>query len=297
MSELLFRAMGTEIHVVVTGGHEALADAARRRLFDLERRWSRFLPDSEVSRLNAAAGSPVAVTAETRLLVERAVEAWRLTGGGFDPTVLGAVVRAGYDRTFEALDGTPGHSDLLTGCTDIVIDGSTVRLPARTGFDPGGVGKGLAADLVALEVMASGAAGVCVNAGGDLRVAGDSPDGRSWTVAVEHAWFDAPLTNVGLVEGAVATSTTLRRRWTVGGQSRHHVIDPATGAPSTTDLTMATVIAGEAWLAEAMAKAVLLRGSARAFDVLDRSTAAMAVDDAGHVIVSVDFAAYTGALR
>jgi thiamine biosynthesis lipoprotein len=286
--------MGSDAHVIVEGGCEQLADEARRRLFDLEQRWSRFLPNSEVNLLNDHAGQTVVVSAETALLVERAIEAWRITGGAFDPTVLGDVIRAGYDRTFEELGPNPVASELVIGCTDIEINGRDIRLPAGTGFDSGGIGKGLAADLVAVEVMAAGADGVCINLGGDLRVLGMSADGN-WTVAVEHPSFDEPIARVGLEHGAVATSTTLKRRWLVGHEERHHLIDPQTGRPSTTDLTLATVIAGEAWIAEVMAKAVLLRGSVRAFDLLDaEQTAALVVNDEGAVLMSEGFAAFTG---
>jgi thiamine biosynthesis lipoprotein len=287
--------MGTDAHVIVAGGNEALADAARRRLFDLEQRWSRFVPTSEVNRLTAAAGSAVDVSAETALLVRRAVEAWRLTGGAFDPTVLGDLIRAGYDRPFADIDRRPGASDLVIGCTDIVVDGTMVGLPRGTGFDAGGIGKGLAVDIVAEEVMGAGAEGVCINLGGDLRVLGISPDG-AWTIAIEHEWHRRPIASVGLTEGAVATSTTLCRRWELRDDigPRHHLIDPVTGEPSTTDLTLATVITGDAWIAEVLAKAVLLRGSTRAFDLLTPGDAALAVDDRGVVFTSAEFAAFTG---
>ncbi|MEY2453195.1 MAG: FAD:protein transferase [Acidimicrobiaceae bacterium] len=286
--------MGSDAHVIVEGGCEQLADEARRRLFDLEQRWSRFLPDSEVNLLNDHAGHAVTLSSETVQLVQRAIEAWRITGGAFDPTVLGDVIRAGYDRTFDELTGTPDPSTLIPGCTDIEIEGNAVRLPAGTGFDSGGIGKGLAADIVAVEVMAAGADGVCINLGGDLRVLGRSSDG-SWTVAVEHPWFDDPIARVGLEYGAIATSTTLKRRWVAGGEERHHLIDPHTGLPSTTDITLATVVAGEAWIAEVLAKAVLLRGTDRAFDLVDeRQTAALVVDDRGDVLMSDGFAAFTG---
>jgi len=284
--------MGSDAHVIVKGGCEQLADEARRRLFDLEQRWSRFLPTSEVSVLNDCAGEPVAVSAETVLLVERAIEAWRITGGSFDATVLGDVIRAGYDRTFDELRKVPVTSELVIGCTDIEIDGREVRLPAGTGFDSGGIGKGLAADLVAVEVMAAGAEGVCINVGGDLRVLGASSDG-TWTVAVEHPSFDQPIAHIGLQFGAIATSTTLKRRWLVGDEPRHHLIDPRTGRPSTSDLTHATVIAGEAWIAEVMAKAVLLRGSQQAFDLLSADDAAIVVDERGEILTSAGVDRFT----
>jgi thiamine biosynthesis lipoprotein len=295
-----FRAMGSDIHLLVVGGDGRLLALARARIDELEQRWSRFRPDSEVSRLNATAGRATTVADDTRLLVERAVEAWRLTGGGFDPTLLDALRAAGYDRSFDELadDGrpiaVPQLSAVRPGPTDIVVDGDSVMLPAGMGFDPGGIGKGLAADLVSALLIDEGAAGACVNMGGDLRVRGESPTGAGWTLAIEHPWCTAPIALVGLGDGAVATSSVLRRVWQVDGVRRHHLINPSTGEPSTSDLALACAIAGDAWIAEVLAKAVLLRGADRAFDLLDASTAALAVGHDGTVIASPGFAAFLG---
>ena len=300
-AERRFRAMGTDGHVVVIGGPDRLAGDAVARIDDLEHRWSRFLPTSEVSRLNERAGSPLIVSADTRLLVERAVEGWRMTGGGFDPLLLPAIVAAGYRSDFAALTSSgapiepgPVAPRPLVACTDIELGDEWVRLPEGTGFDPGGIGKGLAADLVVGELLAAGAEGACVNLGGDLRVAGPGPSGP-WTVALEHAWCEQPFVLLGLGAGAVATSTTLRRRWTTtDGTEQHHLIDPVTGRPSTSDLTHASVVAGQAWTAEVLAKAVLLRGSRRAFDIVPAGVDALTVDERGAVAATDRFTDYTG---
>jgi FAD:protein FMN transferase len=289
--------MGSDAHLIVVGGADHLVDDAQRRIEQLEQRWSRFIESSEICELNRRAGDDVVVSADTALLVERAVEAWRLTGGGFDPTVLGAVLRAGYDVSFDDMpaEKSASSSPLIIGCTDIHIEGRTVRLPAGTGFDPGGIGKGLAADIVIGELLAAGAVGACVNLGGDLRVAGSNASGDAWTIAIEHLSIDEPVALVGLHSGAVATSTTLRRRWSVDGEARHHLIDPATGQPSTSDLELTTVIAAEAWVAEVMAKAVLLRGSSRAFDIVDDSEVqVLTIDSAGAVRTTPRFQLFAG---
>jgi thiamine biosynthesis lipoprotein len=281
--------MGSDAHVVVVGP-EQLADRAQARIADLERRWSRFDERSEVSALNRHAGAPVVVSTETVELVERALDAWRLTHGWFDPTVLGALERAGYDRTFDEMGdtGTDDRTSTLdANAAGIAVVGGTVRLPAGTGFDPGGIGKGLAADIVVDEIRADGADGVCVNLGGDVRVDGTSPVGDAWTIAIEHPGRVAAITRVGVTRGAVASSTTLRRRWRVGNETRHHLIDPATGRPSWTTLSFATVVSGHAWQAEVLAKTLVLRGAPACFDDVDAAgAAALAVDDDGHVACS-----------
>ena len=278
--------MGSDAHVLIVGP-DHLADRAEQRIADLERRWSRFDARSEVSMVNRHAGAPVLVSAETLELVERALDAWRMTHGWFDPTVLGALERAGYDRSFDTIDDASSLTSaraLVADAAGIEIVAGTVRLPAGTGFDPGGIGKGLAADIVVDELRADGAAGVCVNLGGDVRVEGASPSGEAWTIAVEHPGRPGAVARVGIRRGAVATSTTLRRRWRSGDEVRHHLIDPTTGRPSGTTLTFATVVAGHAWIAEVLAKALVLRGAPPRFDDVDAAgAAALTVDDDGHV--------------
>ena len=273
-AEIRFPVMGSTAHVIVVGGHPSLPGRARCRLHALERMWSRFIPDSEVSRLNAGAGRAIAVSPDTRLLVRRALEGHRFTGGRFDPTVLPAVIAAGYDRTFDSIDGTLITGTPINGApatTAAVVLGpdgievdegvGTVRLPFGVGFDPGGIGKGLAADLVASELIELGADGACVNVGGDLRVIGTAPDGDVWRVEVDDPSGGPRLGLVALADGAVATSSRARRHWTAAdGTEHHHLIEPVTATSASTSVLAATVIASEGWRAEVLAKVAFLDG-------------------------------------
>jgi thiamine biosynthesis lipoprotein len=274
--------MGATADVTIVGGPRALLDVARGRLTDLEHRWSRFIPTSEVSRLNRADGLPTRVSSETRLLVQRALEGHEVTGGRFDPTLLGAVLRAGYVESFDRLGRRPRRvaSGLVTGARRIEVDeaAGTVRIPVGVGFDPGGIGKGLAADLVAEELFKLGADGVCVNVGGDVRVLGAPPDGEAWRVAVESPWaHDAPLAQLRLQDGAVATSSRLRRRWVrEDGVPQHHLVDPATGISSHSPVLAATAVASEGWKAEVLSKAAFL-DAGRGLELIDQLGAAALV--------------------
>jgi FAD:protein FMN transferase len=260
-----FPAMGSEASVYVVEGPASLVERARARIEALEGLWSRFRPASELTRLNdSAGGHPRRVSPETFELIRRGIEAWRMTGGLYDPTVLGDVLRAGYTTSFDELRGGPrpaGESGLTRGAGDIELDLRTrsVRLPAGVGFDPGGIGKGLAADLVVADLLAAGAAGACVNLGGDVRAAGTPPE-ESWAIAIEHPTRPTPIAVAQLRDGAVATSSRLRRCWSTSQGVAHHLIDPRRGAPSDTTVGAATVIAARGWHAEAFAKAAFLAG-------------------------------------
>ena len=226
-STATWAAMGTTVTVEVNGP-AVLLDGARGRLGELERSWSRFRPDSDVSRMNATRGVPVFVSPDTRLLVRHGVEAWRMTGGLCDPSVLDAVVAAGYDRSFAELDDPPGavgHDGtvplcgvVVPGCAGVVVDDDLgcVTLPAGVGFDPGAIGKGLAADLIADWIIDQGADGAFVSVGGDIRMAGRPPIGDGWLVGVRTSPDHDPVASLAMSGGAIATSTTERRRWLVG---------------------------------------------------------------------------------
>lgn len=261
-----FDAMGTRCHVVVHGD-PALVAVARRRIEGLERRWSRFDPHSEVRALWRHAGRPVMVSTDTLVLVERAVLAWAVTGGRFDPTVGAALEALGYDRSFERMEqvvpsaGTGPGSGAAPGCAGIEVDAAVgvVKIPRGVRFDSGGIGKGLAADLAAAELAAAGAAGALVNVGGDLRVVGSPATGAGWVVGIDHpSRAGAELARLALREGAVATSSRLLRRWRVGAADVHHLLDPRTGMPPGHDVDAVTVVAGEAWWAEAASKALFV---------------------------------------
>jgi FAD:protein FMN transferase len=298
-ADLRFRCMGTWAHVIVSGGRPGLGDAVRARLSELEKRWSRFIASSELMQLNAAAGRFFPVSPETLLLIRRGLQGWQLTRGLFDPTMLGPLIRAGYDRDFDLVsrpgEARDGVSGLGSGCQDILVFGNFVWLPGTTGFDSGGIGKGLAADIAAREAMESGADGVLVNVGGDLCARGSNPEGGGWTVSVEHPQLDGPLVLVGLMEGAIATSTTLLRRWCVADEERHHLIDPGTGRPAVTDVGLATVVARDAWHAEVLAKALVLSNSPGPLAELEGTGAeGLVVTHNGEVNYSTGFADFAG---
>lgn len=270
-AERMGRAMGSDLHVLVwapTAVAERLADLAVRRIDLLEACWSRFRPDSELSRLNAAAGQGhLAVSEDLHRLVAVCVQAYRWSDGDVDASVLGSMLALGYREDFAAVlmalpaDPTPRSAPGLAG---VQMGERTVSLPAGVGLDPGAVGKGLAGDIVAGEIRAAGAQAVLVGLGGDVVTRGVPPDTGSWRVSMRDdrrtGGVEVRVIDVVTDCGAVATSSTLRRRWA----GRHHVLSPRTGRPAHSDTVQATVLADCGWRAEAAATVALIRGSASA---------------------------------
>ena len=253
MERRVFRAMGTEIELLVDASHaHEQLDAAEAEFHRLEGILTRFRPESELSRLNER-GS-IEASADLLRVTELALAAREETGGRFDPTVHDAVVAAGYDRTFDELPAE-GRAVSAASCAGAArIEGRWIELGPGVRLDFGGIGKGYAAERAA-EILA--AAGPClVNAGGDVAIRGGA-----WPIGIEAG--EQSLT-VELTCGALATSGRDRRRWRRGGRELHHLIDPRTGAPADGDLLRATVVAADAVDAEVWAKALFLAGRAAA---------------------------------
>ena len=274
--ELAFRVMATDAHVILVDPAEGAEEYARRRLEKLERRWSRFLPGSEISRLNTTTEAFVMVSADTIDLLATMKLAWRLSNGRYDPTMLSAINAAGYSTSFDGSgkrSSSAGSGARGFTIADVAIDPATsaVVVPAGIGLDAGGIGKGLAADLVLTELLDGGTGGALVSVGGDLAASGTPPAAGGWLVAVEHPRDSSrELVRLALGAGGVATSSTLSRAWIQDGSRRHHVIDPHTKTCASTDLAAVTVIARAGWEAEVHATAALLSGAERALGYLAR---------------------------
>lgn len=270
-----YRAMSCHASAVVVADRPGpLLEHVGRRLAELEARWSRFRPDSELSNLNAAGGEAMRCSPDTVTLVEAMVRGWQLTDGDFDPTLLATLVELGYtsSRTDAALRTSLSASVRPIGDpAGVLIDrpSGVVRLPAGTVLDPGGIGKGLAADLVVEELLELGAEGALVEIGGDLRAQGHPPGGDGWLVAVRSA-VDDRSSRVVLGAGGVATSSSRLRTWRTERTERHHLVDPRTLRPTDADVVGCTVLAGSAASAEAFTKVAFVRGRTEALAVYDR---------------------------
>ncbi|MGZ8566711.1 MAG: FAD:protein FMN transferase [Actinomycetota bacterium] len=274
-----FRAMGTQVTIVLPdrSSQRTLAAASDRvvQIFEREeQRFSRFRGDSELTSVNAASGTWTNVSGGFERLVRFSLRQAERTHGLFDPTVLHAMIAAGYDRDYdEVLAGARGALHPTQPCgrwKEIELRSGGLRLPDGVGLDLGGVAKGWTADLAAEAAVRSGLPWALVSAGGDLRVAGDT---TGVEVAIEDPW-DATeeVARVRLVSGALASSSTTRRAW---GPGLHHVIDPRTGAPSDAVALQATVWAPTCAEAETLATWAILTGPA----ALDTIPGAIATSD------------------
>lgn len=266
------RALGSTIAIHLLApraeGDAAMAVAARwLERFDAE--VSRFRPGSDTSALNRCG----TVVAGPRLesCVRASLWAAELTGGLVDPLVTRHLEAAGYERS--RADGPeldwevgvrelPAHvaaPDPLGRWRRLSLEAGVVRLPEGTAYDPGAVGKGLAADtmLALCRAEAPGAEMACVDCGGDVAL---WSDGEPWSVELHDPRTRHPWTTVEIACGGLATSAITRRMWRSEGRARHHLLSPADGLPVNSGLAGVAALAGSALEAEVRAKWALLSG-------------------------------------
>lgn len=245
VAELRFESLGSACELFASGPADLAA--ARAWLARMHDRLTRFSPDSELSRFNAAAGSWMEVSAELEALLRGSLRAYAESGGLVHVGVLPALLAAGYTRDFAAGPTAAGAPVIAPPLPDMLeVVGHRSRLRAGTSIDLGGIAKGWLADR-AVERLGPNA---LANLGGDLCARGSGPDGDGWPVGFGTA-------TVLLRDTGAATSGTEGRRW---GPELHHLIDPRTGRPAVTDLVEVSVLAATGADAEVLAKTALLLG-------------------------------------
>lgn len=264
--------MKTDVFVKVvsdTGSEmemERDVEEAFRMFREFGMRFSRFDPESELSLFNAGPGGRV--SSELFTLISRSSRWFRETDSVFDPSILPILESEGYSGSFgEAKFGVPlGRVDAVGACRfdSLSFDesASSVRKPTDLRIDLGGIGKGYVVDRVA-EMLRKRYENCFVYAGGDIFASGrNAMEGYAfWAVDVENPVDGSIAATLLLSDRAVATSGTDRRRWTVGGQEKHHLIDPLTRRSAETDLVSVSVVGKTVEDAEVWAKTLCILGS------------------------------------
>jgi thiamine biosynthesis lipoprotein len=232
------------------------------RLAALDRAASRFRPDSELAHLAAAGGRPVIVSDLLARLVRTALAAADRTGGDLDPTVGAGLRGLGYDRDIGQVPA-PGARLVVVpagGHRGVRLRGRELTVPAGVELDLGATAKAFTADWCARTVARRCATGVLVSLGGDIATAGPAPEG-GWRVLVAGTPGD-PSTLVTLpAGGALATSSTLSRRWRLGDATLHHILDPRTGEPASLTWRSASVAAWRCVDANIATTTAIVRGA------------------------------------
>lgn len=274
-----FRLMGGwgQVRFVDAGGRaraEGIARAAEDEARRVERKFSRYLESSVVSRVNRDAGrTPVAVDEETDRLVGEALALRELTGGRFDPTV--GVLRRAWrfeERRVPADEEIAALLPLVDGGSVGRRDGTIFLRKPGMEIDLGGVGKEYAVDRVTELLAAEGVTSAIVDFAGDVRTLGRRGDGRRWRVGIRDPREPRRCLLALTIEGGagIATSGDAERSFVADGVRYHHLLDARTGRPAR-GLASATVVAPTAFRAGCLATASFLLGPGEGLDLLERT--------------------------
>jgi thiamine biosynthesis lipoprotein len=292
--DLAFPSMGGEARVRLESSRlsqdrlERLADGVHSRIEAVEATLSRFRPGSELSALNRDPRSAVPASPLLRRAVLAALWAAGRSGGLVDATLLGELERAGYRESWDPARRADLGAALAAAPPRRPAAPARRRIDERIGLDaherivrapgvrldPGGIAKGMAADIAAAALPAG--VRYAISCCGDVAVGGEEP----WELAVLSARDDHEVHRLRVRAGGVATSGIGARVWRRDdGTYAHHVLDPATGRPAWTGLVAATAVAGSALEAEVLAKAALLSGPLGARRLLRRRGGVLQHDD------------------
>lgn len=274
---------------------EHVLERVRAELSQLEKKLSRFVQDSEVSRINRSAGkAPVAISSETCEILSNAIRVAEISGGLFDITVSPLVDLWDYKHSSRVPEESKIQSTLaFVNFRDLLLNSKEKTAGLRNegqSIDLGGIGKGYTSDHCIKMLQDDGIYSAFINIGGNVSTLGDKPEGTPWSVGIRHPRQVNGLLGVVKVTGkAVVTSGDYERYFIdVDGKRRHHILDPITGYPADAGLISVSVIYDSATIGDALSTAIFAGGIENALEYLAHFPGAEAilVDKLQHVYIT-----------
>ncbi len=275
-------ALNSDIFLSIRTPSERLAQRIFAELNEIiktfEQNFSRFLPESQLTKLNLNAGKKFRASSELIELTRKAKQMAGESNGLYNPLTLPALQRAGYvgswpkpdkftkelnysDRKITSIDKLEIGGNLQ--CTPRRCTSGWIKIPANSALDFGGIGKGYLLDQLAEYVEKNNVDDFWFSLGGDIILSGNDEDRVGWEVEIADLNSDKPFTEKIVTTGekiAIATSGIIKRKGIKNNQPWHHLIDPKTSQPAKTDILTATVVADTATEADIWAKSVVILG-------------------------------------
>ena len=268
-----FHALGSEVllTIVSESNKEDVQDLftrLRSHITVFEKQFSRFLPDSELTAFNQSAGERTNISRSFNKLLIAAQDLAEKTNGIYNPFILPALQKAGYQGSWphpeQFQSATDYTSSNVVPIHELIINDTWAKIPLHTALDFGGIGKGYLLDELAHILEGENMTGFWFSLGGDIICGGHDLDGQDWKVAVGGATDTsdllATLTNPGGKQLAIATSGITKRQGHKRGKPWHHLIDPRTGQSAETDILTATASSDHAVIADVFAKCIVIGG-------------------------------------
>ncbi|HRH25859.1 MAG TPA: FAD:protein FMN transferase [Candidatus Paceibacterota bacterium] len=282
------KAMGTEFSIAIISDYFPAADAASKNAIDsiheYESRFSRFIPQSELSRINEE--KDMIVSNEFMDVIEKSYTLFVLTGGIFNPLV--QIKRFGYTKDFSEIEDSAqllneNLEEYNIDFSSTLIDSKNHKVVLQDGqqLDFGGFLKGYLAELLCKQIMTSSPhiTGAIVNIGGDLYTEGKDSNGETFLFDIYNPITQSDDTTIPIFNSALATSGTYKRIWKSDGVQTNHILDISGIKNPETAIVSSSVIHPDGGKAEAFAKVLLSIEKDRALQILKP-------EDIGYILIT-----------
>ncbi len=289
--------MGTEMEITVVSADEKAAhkaiDAAFAEIRRIEELMSTYIPESQVSKINSAAGDKaVRVDKELLSLIKKSKEYAELTDGGFNIAV-GPLIKLWKIAEGENIPGSEEikRAKEIINYKDIAVDEKKSAVFLRKkgmAIDLGGIAKGYASDRAEIVLKKNGIVSGIVAVAGDINAFGKKADGNKWRVGIQHPRKkDAFIGIIELEDEAVSTSGDYERFFIKDGKRYHHIIDPKTGKPADKCQSV-TIVAKEATATDALSTGIFVIGLEKGMELIERlpDVEGIIIDAKGNISVS-----------
>lgn len=287
-------AMGTFVTITIEQAEDSqsVLDDAFAKIRALEKRFSVFERESEISRLNRI--KKLKVSEETLELIKKSIHVSSITGGAFDITCkpLSDLYRHAEERNVPPSDIELLEALERTGWQRIKISGSCVEIPGKMEIDPGGIAKGYIVDKTVQFLKDSGVENGMVNAGGDIYAFGRNPKGKKWQIGINDPFKKGAIRRIIEMSGfAVATSGDYERYFYIKNKKYGHIINPVTGKSVQDFPVSVTVSASDCAAADGLATAFFVLGAEKSVRLADKmeGVGAFIIDGDKRVYMSRDF--------
>ena len=288
--------MGTSFMIKIPdAGQDVLLDKATAELKNVERKFSNYLPESEISKINRMAGIDyVSVSEEVSGLIKTALKISRQSEGAFDPTVGPLLEAWGFKKHIALFPSDEKIREVLnlTDWDKVVVESGKVKLLKKgMELDLGGIAKGYAVDKAVSMLKSSGIDNAIVEAGGDLYCLGSGVDSKGWKIGIRDPRNDnVIIAAINITDKGVATSGNYENYFMHKGVRFSHIIDPRTGYPVQGSAASVTVVSSECAVSDAWATALSVLGWQKAQGIVEANPDLEAVllkEDAGEIDVWV----------
>lgn len=274
-----FRCMSTPCQVKAHGAAEGCIREFQMEVVDwvaaFEARYSRFIADSLIGRINAAAGEGwTEIDGETERLFQLCQELYFFTRGSFDPTALPLIKLWNWKQqpaTRPAAEAIQASRELV-GWNKVQRRPGGIFLPQKgMAIDLGGIGKEYAVDCVVNKAMERGIPNVLVDFGQDVRVRGHAPGRKHWLIGLDDALHPGKCwAGVAVTDQAVASSGDYHRHFIIDGIRYGHILDPRTGYPALNDCRAAHVVSPSCTIAGLLSTSACILGAKEGLELIER---------------------------